>query len=264
MGQKLFEDKIGTLTNTGANITLGPSRLTIGGQQYSTNSNLIIAADLSAANTRFQVYATLNAGAVQLVISQNENSTGPTGHSTWKLVGSYYTNGLSPIGFGSFVNITGTPNTNDINSIPELTASTTNPNLGSGGSFEQDIKWSRRGKYMIADFIFRFGSAGVSGGSGAYRMPLLGFNRVQDNSASFTVKGGLQMFDQGASQNYPGFVATFNTLPTDVVTFGRSQGNTTAITVTNTAPFTWGVNDAMRGDFEIAIQEWSNTPIEDL
>lgn len=112
MGQVLLQDKIGALSEAGGTITLQPSRLTIGGQQYTTSA-LNVAADVSSANTRYQIFATVTAGVVSLVVSQNENSVGPAGFNAWKLVGSYMTNGLSPISFGSFINITDTPSTVD-------------------------------------------------------------------------------------------------------------------------------------------------------
>lgn len=92
MGQRLREDKITALTESGGTITMPAGAiLTIGGQQYVTTSDLNVAADLGSANSRYQIYAILNVGVVELEVSSNENSVGPAGASAWKLVGSYYT-----------------------------------------------------------------------------------------------------------------------------------------------------------------------------
>jgi len=84
------KEKIGTLINAGSDINLGPSVLTIGGLQYTTESTLVVAMPALAESERYQVYAVQIAGVVSLVISQNENSVGPSGYNTWKLVGSFY------------------------------------------------------------------------------------------------------------------------------------------------------------------------------
>lgn len=142
MGQRLLEDKIGTLNESASNIVLGPSRLTIGGQQYITTSNIQIAANLSSANTRYQVFAVENSGAVQLIISQNENSVGPSGYSAWKLVGSYYTGTLSQ--FLQFNNINGEEFQNILENI----------SLASSGDFTTgDIKVSRVGRIVTIETI---------------------------------------------------------------------------------------------------------------
>lgn len=102
MGSNFRQDKIGALSEAGGTISLAPSILTIGGRQLETTSSIGVAAVLTA-NTRFQVYAVNNSGVVQLVVSQNENSVGPLGWTSWKLVGSYSVNTLSS--FGGFFNV---------------------------------------------------------------------------------------------------------------------------------------------------------------
>lgn len=111
MGQKLRDDKIGALSHSGGVITLtsstaSPSWLTIGGQQYRLTSNTArtIATDVTmTTNARYQIFAVVVGGVVQLRVSSNENSVGPTGFLSWKLVGSFQSNRLSA--FGSFNNI---------------------------------------------------------------------------------------------------------------------------------------------------------------
>lgn len=162
MGQRLQDDKIGQLSESGGTITLAPSLLTIGGQQYSTES-LDVTADVTDPNTRYQVYAVRNAGVIELVVSENENSVGPAGYSAWKLVGSYYTNGLSLIGFGSFVNISGVPRTNQpilFNMILDSTTSTP----PTRGTVDEEISWWQRdGRNLIFRHDYNHTAAGSNG-----------------------------------------------------------------------------------------------------
>lgn len=96
-------DKIGSISESGGTITLQPSILTIGGQQFNETVALNVSATLAAVNTRYQVYAVRSGGNTILAVSANENSIGPAGYTAWKLVGSYYTDGA--LGFDSFLNI---------------------------------------------------------------------------------------------------------------------------------------------------------------
>jgi len=123
MGQILKQDKIGALSHNAGIITLPASTLTIGGQQYVTSSlTRTIATDVTmTANTRYQIYAVVSGGVIVLRISSNENSVGPSGFTAWKLVGCFRSNGLVTPAFGSFVNITGIPRSEDIEYTPTFT-----------------------------------------------------------------------------------------------------------------------------------------------
>lgn len=119
MGQKTRDDKVGQLTYSAGNIlmaatTSSPAYLTIGGQQYTVTSQLSVALPSLSAAVRYQIYAVQTSGVVSLVISTNENSTGPSGFSSWKLVGSFRADGQASVGFGSFINIKGVPTTQRI------------------------------------------------------------------------------------------------------------------------------------------------------
>lgn len=93
MPQVLRQDKIGALSHNAGAIDLGASVLTIGGQQYSVSSlSRTITDDVTlAANERYQVFAVVFGGVAALRISTNENSVGPAGFDSWKLVGSFWT-----------------------------------------------------------------------------------------------------------------------------------------------------------------------------
>lgn len=94
MGSILRKDKIGALQESGGNILLQASILTIGGRQYETTTQIQVALPSLTANSRYQVYAVQTAGVVSLVISVNENSQGPAGYNSWKLVGSFLTDNV--------------------------------------------------------------------------------------------------------------------------------------------------------------------------
>ena len=117
MGQKLREDRIGTLSHSSGTITLGPSVLTIGGQQYVTTSSVsrTISSDVTMTNfSRYMIYAVVVSNIVQLRISSNLNSVGPAGFNRWKLVGAFYVDGATVPAFGEFTNIEGAPSSQKI------------------------------------------------------------------------------------------------------------------------------------------------------
>lgn len=104
MGQILTQDKIGALSLSGgtdilmAASTSTPAYLTIGGQQYAITSNLTrtISTDVTlAASSIYQIFAVVSGGVVALRISTNGVATGPVGFTSWKLLGSFYTNAAS-------------------------------------------------------------------------------------------------------------------------------------------------------------------------
>lgn len=105
MGQILQNDRVGALSlSGGTDIQMAasssvPVYLTIGGQQYQVTSNLTrtIATDVPslAANSIYSIYAVISAGMVVLRISINGTNSGPAGFSSWKLLGSFYTNSSS-------------------------------------------------------------------------------------------------------------------------------------------------------------------------
>jgi len=134
MGQKLFTDKIGTLSHSAGNILMAasvssPVYLTIGGQQFKITSQLSVALPAMSANARYQVFAVQTAGVVSLVISLNENSVGPVGYSRWKLVGSLRANGS--LVFGGFSNIKGSSSDWILSGTFQIGATTTAPTYGT-------------------------------------------------------------------------------------------------------------------------------------
>ena len=110
MGQITRKEIVGLLQRTsGANVTLGPSVLNIGGQQYSIASNLLMNISLSgfggldtgsvAASTTYHLYAVVNNSGVPGLVSSLTLPTagGPTGFPIWRYLWSIHTDQSSLI-----------------------------------------------------------------------------------------------------------------------------------------------------------------------
>lgn len=206
MGQILQLDRIGSLSHSAGTISLASSVLTIGGQQYSGALSRLIATDVTmTANTLYMIYAVINSGNMELRISANVNSVGPSGFTSWKLVGAFYTNGLSPIAFGSFVNIQGTPSTST--PIPfNLGVNFT----GSNGtaSISNDCYYSRIGNTIYTTFSVVITKGTATGSLRLNGLPIL------TGSPSFSGKGQINVNN---GNNFTGY--------TNAETFFASVGN---------------------------------------
>lgn len=195
MGQILLEDKIGALSHSSGVITLAASRLTIGGQQYVTSSlNRTISTDVTmAANSLYMVYAVQSGGVVDLRVSANVNSSGPSGFTSWKLVGAFYSNGSSAL--GSFVNIEGVPKTDYIlGGSNTIGSQSTFPTKGNGGAPPLDImRWRRNGKIIETYHQYAHTVAGTAGGAGNYLLGLpFPISTIYSlNTDSYTGAGGI-------------------------------------------------------------------------
>lgn len=122
---------------------------------------------------------------------------------------------------------------------PSLTASSSNPTLGSGSS--QSGLWIQIGELGIVHFRIDFGSSGTAAGSGNYRVSLpftIGAS-MPGSSAGTAV-----CFDSSASDSFP-LVAVPVAGNTFVEFFISSS--LTAGSVTNAAPFAWAASDFIAG-----------------
>jgi hypothetical protein len=279
MSQVLRPDKIGQLTHSAGNIIMAasaasPAYLTVGGRQFTITSNLSVALPSMTANTRYQVFAVQSGGVVSLAISQNENSVGPAGFLSWKLVGSLYSNGLVSVGFGSFVNIKGVPSTVDIPFT--FTMSTGSWSVLTG-------HWSRVGETIIC----RMNGTNTAAGSGIYSASLpfnVNNSKVTTTTAlsNGTTTGQIDTIlgsfyyeaSGGAAMGASGFVI-LPALPPYGVVFFASTGFSSSSLSTSGNTFTdrytgYGsgasnaVNSRFGANFKYPATVLSNTPIEDL
>lgn len=261
------KEKIGTLTNLGASVQLAASKLTIGGQQYVT-STLTVAYPSLTAMTLYMIYAVQTAGVVSLVISQNFNSVGPSGYSSWKLVGAFYANGLGTPTFGSFVNLEGVPRTSD------MAVAFTGPGFGT---ITVQSSWAyRSGDKFIAKGTFTLGT--VSAVNASIVLPSISVDTAKKSAQANTqLVGELRRLAGAATQDYqvgntPGGTVGglgsqasaifFDGSTTDRLFIARKQSSSAFDKeVTNNFLLT---GEVMNVEFELPISGWSTTPIKDL
>lgn len=129
---------------------------------------------------------------------------------------------------------------------PTLTAVTTNPTLGTGGTAA--MSWSRQGDLVVGRFHVQFGTSGVSAGSGEYFLDLpvtadpgglgrlvLGAGWLIDSSDSTSTGIKLAVVDLALSQDPGG----------DTIRL-MLEGNRT---VRHNNPWTWAASDELMGEF---------------
>lgn len=261
MGQKLRDDKIGTLSHNAGVISLTSSWLTIGGQQYNPSSlSRIISTDVTmAANTLYMIYAVLSAGVPELRISTNVNSVGPAGFVAWKLVGAFYANGNSSVGFGSFVNIEGSPETYQaVSFLPTFTTDTgTMTNSVLTGTY------MRRGQ-----FIKCFWRLEYSGATGTWTV-LNAFvpNNILLDSTSLpaTVVAGEKSLGSGfVNGGTPNSPINVNWLDSQRVRPRIATVSGATVPFSDLSNTTLNSGQSLDFEFEVAVQGWNSKPLKDL
>lgn len=264
------KEKIGNLTPAGSNINMAPSVLTIGGLQYHTEATLVATMPALSPNSRYQIYAVLNAGNVELVISQLENSSGPAGYDVWKLVGSFYSNGLEPVGFGSFVNITGVPRTDFFNAGKTFVVDPSNNENGTVSTNPVRDQWliSRDGKYLRYNWdYFATDNTGSSPGTSTFYIfwPKFLSHITIDPGYLF----GTTSYGQGGTAHC--FVGVDNVTYDDgqYALYGRNYGVSIVEggQVLDSGKLQlsgFAINYSLKIRDAVAIEQWDETPIEDL
>lgn len=126
---------------------------------------------------------------------------------------------------------------------PALTGTTTNPTLGSGGNFTQSGFYYRVGKLVYASATLRFGTAGVSAGSGDYRISL-----PVAASASLAAAGTLG----GAAIIGSGIVRDNSAVSASRAVAVQLVSSTTVLmvagsgdSINSAAPWAWAASDAI-------------------
>lgn len=255
MAQKLKDDKIGALSHGGGAIVLTaspsiPSWLTIGGQQYKVTSSLsrTITTDLTmTANSLYMVYAVRNAGNTELRISANVNSVGPSGFVSWKLVGAFYSNGVTgSIAFGSFVTVDGVPTSSRWAFTP---TGGWNTNITYSGLLERNGDTLKFVGYFVL-------TGAPNAAQQCWNMPT---NLVLDTTKTtpnFGAVGTATAQDSGTAS----YMQLIQILGSLMYPYGTNAiGGTT-----QTAPFTWGAADSGTVEMELPVSTWNATPLKDL
>lgn len=174
--------------------------------------------------------------------ASNEMSFSTGGTSRWVLsaTGTWRPNAGNTYDVGSAINTVkdiyyaGVINGGSLTSwTPALTASVTNPTIGTGGTSVGS--WMRVGKLVLASFAYTFGTTGQNPGSGIYALSLpiaaagqLTSSVVLNDSSPAAVKTAL---------------ATLST----TLTFAMFE-NAAGAYVQNNSPFTWAAGDSITGN----------------
>lgn len=139
----------------------------------------------------------------------------------------------------SDIPILGSLNLPVVTYTPVLTALTTNPTLGTGGSTTG--RYYRIGKLVIGHFGVFFGTAGAAAGSGEYRV-----------SIPVTIASGWIICGHGWAIDADGPMRAFQLeRGTDGNYLSMNQGDAVANQhwFRNNVPWTWTNNDYIRGQF---------------
>jgi hypothetical protein len=259
MGQKLRDDKIGTLSG-GSSITMAassssPAYLTLGGQQYRVTSNVSIAVGSPSSNTLYFIYAYLSGGNVALDINSSVPSVYLTANSGRKLVGAFYSTGTASPGFGSFVNITGVPESNFFDYTPTSGWNTNVTHSGSkkrvGDSFEYIMRISVTGTPNANNITFNIPDT-------------MDIAKVPGGGHPYTNFGIVSM--QSAGTSYAACMVGVNS-STNLSVWGLRQPAASAhdyTIMTNTIPATFINGDFVQVRVTLPIVGLTNTQLVDL
>jgi hypothetical protein len=148
-------------------------------------------------------------------------------------------------GLQSQINTKSNSPTSWISYTPQLTATTTNPTLGTGGIIEG--QYIKIGNLVIGNYFIRFGTSGVNAGSGTYRVSLpsqiseiiTGNQYVYGSGYVFDLSAGAGRILNNVYSNGNSFV-TLGYMETTSNVFSNA---------TNAAPWTWAASDEIQGNF---------------
>lgn len=266
MGQILQADTIGALSHSSGVITLQASRLTIGGQQYTTSVlNRTIATDVTmTATTMYMIYAVVSGGVVSLRVSANVNSVGPAGFTAWKLVGAFLTSISSA--FGAFLNIEGVPQCEEIdNGVLTIGALTTPPTKGTTG---RDKMWTKReGIWLMTRYEYRQTGAGTAG-SGSYTFTIpIGTLSIDTNklyTAASTGSHGITLGSGDGTLNNAGDAVRVDPIYYDTNRFRMIGDSGPTDFFVDNANMHLGGTPEFYFTAKVPIIGWSNTPLKDL
>ena len=239
------------LSQGGGFITVANLVAKIGGQ-HQFKSSLNVAIPTLTANTLYMIYAVLSApNTPALVISTNVNSVGPAGYTSWDLIGAFYANGMTSVGFGSFVNIIGQPETDMMPYVPVLSW-VSNVNTPSGN-------WKRIGdKHMQNAYFNIVGPMSATTLTVAPPTNLLWDTNKISTGAAYTGTNGVWGAVRAGVTVQSGVVGVVGNNSTNWLV------NNVNAYVNNTNPNTWGNGDNFSCDFSSPIAGWSNTQLKDL
>ncbi len=251
MGFLTTQDRIGNVSYSSGIITLQPSLLTIGGQQYRTPTLNVSLSGLTA-NTLYMVYVVMTGPtSFQLVVSGNYNSTGPAGYTKWKLVRSFISDGITgSVSLGTLFD----PYLPTVYDWVPYTTSVT-ASSGSLTNFSTSCASRREGSKGFLQGLLSF-----NGAPGTWQYPRFSSPSnmtMSNNGLGFYRSQG--SFNDTGSNSY-GARIFIGSNYIEMESLGGSSG--AAMLVSNTSPFAWAATDSIMFEVgPISISGWNNTPI---
>lgn len=204
------------------------------------------------ANTRYQLYLIPNG---TMVFSANENSVGPSGQTSWLLVGSFYSNGVGSVGFGAFIK--------DVASNPESETWDWTPSGGWTSNVGYFGKARRNKEFLEAEIYMVCSGVPSPAVQQFFSNPinlLTDTAKLPNGVSNFYVCGGWTGQDSGVSSR-GGIVQLLGGV---MYPYWFAGGTSTIDGVQTTTPFSWNNLDAMTATVKIPIVGWSATAIKDL
>lgn len=262
---KYRNDRLTNLSHSSGTVFMPAGAvLTIGGLQFTTDAQKSVSLPAMSANLRYQIFAVRSGNDVALVVSINENSVGPTGYTSWRLVGSLHANETGA--FGSFLNITNKPESQSAVThtpvISHLTGGITNITVSG--------QWKRDGSKLVGRGIITFSTTSAAFNGIEVAMPT---NLVMNSSDMLSLVDSATSIGQGRlldfnNLGYTGDVTTVTSTRFGVVKIATVSGanpiNVAASRISNTDPFTFNTNDTISWEYTVDVVGWLNTPIQDL
>jgi hypothetical protein len=131
--------------------------------------------------------------------------------------------------------------------VPTLTASTTNPTLGTGGNLTQAGWWKRVDDLIIGGALIRFGTTAPAAGSGTYYISLPFAANTAFHAASDSTGLGSALGIGGLRDNS---VPTADLCQVQLAAAGNTvMMRSTTGTVTAGGPWAWAASDALSVNF---------------
>jgi hypothetical protein len=127
---------------------------------------------------------------------------------------------------------------------PSLTASTTNPTLGTASRAEGI--YVKVGRLVVANFVIEFGTSGTNAGSGFYRINLPVNAAQQLTNVGDYVLGDVRLFNFGPNEEAR-VQAIMNSVGLLTMSYPDAWPVGTFTSVGDAAPWAWGASDSMRG-----------------
>lgn len=254
MGFLTTQDRIGALTYAANMITLQPSLLTIGGQQYRVP---VLTANLTGLTpyALYMVYVVLTGpNSFSLNVTTDVNSVGPTGFNRWKLVSAFYADTASSV--GSFIkSLTGSPES-DFLSYSTLPTTSTGIMLNYAlASF-----FKRSGQNM--DLRLRLTFTGTSTWGGLF-IPMPNVHTIY-TARELGMSDDVRINDVG-TQEYSGLIrvegATSFQLFHEIINNFSGSAPLKWTQISSTSPFTFNNGDGIHANISVPVTNWDTTPI---